>query len=70
MDNNVRTIMRCDQSDILLLPDAVGAAQDIIDDVGIFITKTRNILPPLALRGKNGGDIASADIGDSLGHAR
>ena len=50
MDNNVSAIVRRDQADILLLPDAVGAAQDVIDNIGIFGIKARNVLARFALR--------------------
>ena len=49
MDDNVGAVMSGDQPDVLLLPDAVGAAQDIIDDIGIFGVKAGDMLARLAL---------------------
>ena len=66
MDDDIAAIMSGDQAHILLLPNAVGAAQDVIDDIGIFGIEAWYWLTPLALWRKNLGNIPSADIGDGI----
>ena len=69
MDDDIAAIMSGDQAHILLLPNAVGAAQDVIDDIGIFGIKARYWLTPRALWRENLRDIAATHI-RNRGHAR
>ena len=55
--------MRVDQANIALVPDAMGAADDVIDDVGIDVVEPLHRLNALATLGHQIDEIAALDRG-------
>jgi len=62
VDAHIRRVVRRDQTDILLLPNAMSASQNVIHDVAVLSTKSGQALPAWSLRSKNVANIAATHI--------